>query len=527
MNSTSIAAPYCCCNSPSHDLRQSDLHNDEGSHAPQVVLCVFLVCQPGLWVGESTRLYQATLGERFLGELCARGADRDHYSRWQRQVRAAGDCQRPVRLVGGIEHVDTASGDIHRVIDSARQPDGVLLKACGTRRAARCQPCAEVYRADAHQLVKAGLAGGKGLPETVSSHPRLFVTFTAPSFGPVHSSRTRRGRIRTCRPARAGVRCPHGRPRRCGLRHLPGDLAVGTPLCPDCYDHQRAVLWNALAPQLWRRTTIALRRAVARQAGLSAAEAGGQVRVAYAKVAEYQARGTIHFHAIIRLDPVSRDEPPPVWATLDLLAAAIRHASSVQVPGPILDGRPAKVGWGDQLDLRPIRDATGELSDGQVAGYLAKYATKATEGLSISLDRPIRSTRQLQDLDAPEHIRRLANACWTLGGRRDLAGLRLRRWTHMLGFGGHFTTKSRRYSTTFRALRAARRAWAASRRHGPAVQLDQDGHLLPPRGAVVEAHWQYAGRGYKTTADAWLAVSMAADHQQARQLAREELSGSA
>jgi hypothetical protein len=41
---------------------------------------------------------------------------------------------------------------------------------------------------------------------------------------------------------------------------------------------------------------------------------------------------------------------------------------------------------------------------------------------------------------------------------------------------------------------------------------------------VAVAEWQYAGRGYTTAADAWLAWSMAADHQQARRLAHEELS---
>jgi hypothetical protein len=142
---------------------------------------------------------------------------------------------------------------------------------------------------NAYQLVKAGLAGGKGVPETVAGHPRLLVTFTAPSFGPVHSSRVRRGRVRVCRPARPQARCPHGQPRRCSVRHLPGDPALGVPLCVDCYDHERAVVWNALAPELWRRTTIYLSRALARLArlarlaGLPAAQADGQVRVAYAK----------------------------------------------------------------------------------------------------------------------------------------------------------------------------------------------------------------------------------------------------
>ena len=36
------------------------------------------------------------------------------------------------------------------------------------------------------------------------------------------------------------------------------------------------------------------------------------------------------------------------------------------------------------------------------------------------------------------------------------ADLNLARHAHRLGFGGHFLTKSRRYSTTFGALRDAR-----------------------------------------------------------------------
>jgi hypothetical protein len=433
-----------------------------------------------------------------------------------------------VRLVGAVEHVDPITGEARTVIDSTDQPDGVLLTACGTRRAARCPPCAEVYRADAYQLLRAGLAGGKGIPESIAGHPRLFVTFTAPSFGPVHSSRVRRGRVQRCQPARPEAPCPHGRPRRCTARHLPGDPILGMPICGNCYDYQRAVVWNALAHQLWKRTTIYLRRALARVAGLSVAEAGRRVRPAYVKVAEYQARGAVHLHAIIRLDAApSQDDsdraaPPPAGFTVALLARAVRQAAAeVAVPCP-LGGDPIR--WGDQLDLRPIHPGSGELSEGQVAGYLAKYATKATEGLGSALDQPIGGVADLERRELPEHTRRLVRACWTLATQPPTAGLGLRRWAHMLGFGGHCTTKSRHYSTTFTALRAARRAWNARRHHDPGGQLDPHGRLLPPPGFVVDAGWQYAGRGYTTTADTWLAASMATDHQQARRLAREELS---
>jgi hypothetical protein len=86
----------------------------------------------------------------------------------------------------------------------------VLFKACRTRRESRCPSCAATYRADAYQLLAAGLKGGKGVPETISGHPRLFVTLTAPNFGKVHA-RTAQGRlVLPCHPYRQGARCPHG-----------------------------------------------------------------------------------------------------------------------------------------------------------------------------------------------------------------------------------------------------------------------------------------------------------------------------
>jgi hypothetical protein len=83
----------------------------------------------------------------------------------------------------------------------------------------------------------------------------------------------------------------------------------------------------------------------------------------------------------------------------------------------------------------------------QVAGYVAKYATKATGVLGVTLDHRI-GEAELEDLDLPAHVAELVRACWEWGARPSLGELRLRKWAHMLGFGGHFSTKSRRYSTT-------------------------------------------------------------------------------
>lgn len=46
-----------------------------------------------------------------------------------------------------------------------------------------------------------------------------------------------------------------------------------------------------------------------------------------AKVAEYQARGVVHFHAIIRLDGPEPGDPAPTGASVKMLTEAIRRAA--------------------------------------------------------------------------------------------------------------------------------------------------------------------------------------------------------
>jgi hypothetical protein len=182
------------------------------------------------------------------------------------------------------------------------------------------------------------------------------------------------------------------------------------------------------------------------------------------------------------------------------------------------------VRWGEQLDVRNIThgDDPGELSAEQVAGYVAKYATKATESFGPALNRRL-TADDLDDLAVPAHVAELVHACWELGGQPGLVRLRLRAWAHMLGFGGHFSTKSRRYSTTLGALRRARATYAR-RRRGDTLPLDAGNPADDDDQAVIiVASWSYLGSGYQTTGEAWLAASAAARAREARRIAREEL----
>ncbi|MET8141980.1 replication initiator [Sphaerisporangium sp. NPDC005288] len=465
------------------------------------------------------------------------------YERWRSMVAATGGCANPVHLAGGSHIVEAATGEVLHSYRTADEPSGHLLMACGNRRASVCASCSEVYRADTFQLIRAGLSGGKGVPEQVSGHPRVFATLTAPSFGPVHTRREKNGKVRACRPRRYGKRCEHGNDVGCRVRHEPADDRLGQPICPDCYDYPGAVLWQAHAGALWHRFTLEVRRELARQAGMSRTTFGRQVRVSFAKVAEYQRRGLVHFHAVIRLDgPKGATDLPPEWTDHGMLVRAIPAAARrVEVVSPVSALGRRRLGWGDQLDIRPIvmSEALDGVSERAVAGYIAKYATKGAEA-SGTVDHRLsckgcrgdgrvsdlipcehcrgtglRPGLNLELLPVTEHARRMIRTCWELGARPEFAGLRLRPWAHMLGFRGHFSSKSRHYSVTLGKLRGIRSDHRA--------QESRERHELPALGdatTLVVGHWRFAGIGH-SPGEAILAEHIRQRVQTARAIAAQ------
>ncbi|MFF5012251.1 replication initiator [Streptomyces sp. NPDC001165] len=468
-----------------------------------------------------------------LGDLL-RVASAPDYTRWEDQIRRTGGCADPIHLTGWVLRKDKTSGETLHHYSTANEPGGRLRIACGNRRASRCPACAWTYAGDTYHLIRAGLAGDdrRDIPATVRDHPRVFATLTAPSFGPVHN-----------RPDR-GI-C------RCGTRHATDDPALGTALDPASYDYAGAVLFNNHAGQLWQRFTTRLRREIAIRAGLTRRELPDHLRVSYGKVAEFQKRGAVHFHAVIRLDgPAGPDTPPPAWATVTLLTDAIRAAAAhsyTSISVPAAEDQPARTfRWGTQLDVRPVK-AFGDGSDiteQAVASYVAKYATKAAENTG-STDHPVhcracrgtgRSRRydragsalsrcatchgtglseDLARLDVTDHARRLMAACAQL--QPLYPDRQLARWAHTLGFRGHFSTKSRSYSTTLGALRQERADYRAAQER-EALGLDD----TEPDTVLVLADWQYAGHGH-TSGESALAATIARDLQLNRETAREAL----
>jgi hypothetical protein len=191
--------------------------------------------------------------------------------------------------------------------------------------------------------------------------------------------------------------------------------------------------------------------------------------------------------------------------------------------------------FGRQIDVRAIRstDFTGDglFTDRHVAAYIAKYATKGAETTTGTLDHRLRFLAELAQHDLTDHARHMIRTAWHLGTQPQHAHLRLRQWAHMLGFRGHFSTRTRHYSTTLTQLRAERTAWrtrqddatATSTPTDPAKVTDRrsdrndrtaltTGHTDPGTGhraghhtrdgrhggadtTLVISHWQYAGTG--------------------------------
>jgi hypothetical protein len=313
--------------------------------------------------------------------------------------------------------------------------------------------------------------------------------------------------------------CPHGVDLRCHRRHAEDEQTLGTPLCLDCYHHRHQVVWNNHAGELWRRTRINLDRTLdrlTRALGLPA----GCVRLRYAKVAEMQRRGVVHFHAIIRLDAHHRHQPdlilpPPPELTVAHLQDVITTA--VTTTGYTTPSHPHQpegwhITWGQQLDIRPIRlSGDGDLSDRAAAGYLAKYATKSTETTGHTSRTLDTETIDLYADPDGTHPQRLIHTAWTLGQHPDWRSLQ--RWAHMLGFGGHFLTKARHYSITFTHLRQRRITW---RRNLQPTQHDHDTTLI--------INWlTYTRAGWKTPGDALLANTAAALARERQQAARDSL----
>lgn len=183
---------------------------------------------------------------------------------------------------------------------------GVWVR-CGSRIKSKCGSCAELYRGDWAAIARSGVFDGP-----VEDFRFYLLTLTAPSFGGVH-------RV----PREGTANC------RCGRVHGATDAQLrGVPIDSSSYDYAGQVAWNRDAGVLWDRTRRRLR--------------DRWDSVEYFIVREWQDRGVLHVHALVR---IARLEAPS--------ADALRDAARTAVAVSRVDG--AVVEWGAQADCKAFR----------------------------------------------------------------------------------------------------------------------------------------------------------------------------
>jgi hypothetical protein len=478
---------------------------------------------------------------RVIAQMVRRASSMGFQSWWQR-AQSVGFCAHPIQLVGADRY----------------GREKVVWARCNNRRASVCPSCSDLYARDTWQLVAAGTSGGRHhVPAAVAAHPQVFATLTAPSFGPVHSSTG--GTCRDHRRIGEFRRCPHGNPLWCNTNHHRTDVKVGQPLCAECYDYNAHLLFTWHLPELWRRFTITLRRAISKELKDAGVEPKS-VRVSFVKVVEMQTRAVPHIHALIRLDPADspitasddhdihgpastsgggepRHQTDPAWQsplTAAELAALIQHTArsvTLEVADPTAGNSDETaalvIRFGTQTDTQPLTVETAaaeddsddlpvplsRLSPRRVAGYLAKYVTKSLADFGIAARRL--SDEAIADLDVTEHVRTILTTISNLArcghdlGIDTLTGIG--RWLHTLGYRGHITTKSRRYSTTMGKLRAIRATWTRqqSTQHDVEQRNSNNGPLTSDDHDVC---WEFDRAGHVTLGDRTLVISAALRH---------------
>ncbi len=255
--------------------------------------------------------------------------------------------------------------------------------------------------------------------------------------------------------------------------------------------------------------------------------------VSFVKVVELQARAIPHYHTVIRLDAPATDSdetvaPPATSITAAELATLVQTAAHrVRLEVAAGEGRSRVLGFGEQVDTQPL--SAGADADGaarRVAGYLAKYVTKSAADFGLWPARV--SPEACDSLDVSPHGRAILATLVALAGTATEYTPMLA-WLHTLGYRGHVTTKSRRFSVTLAALRAHRQSWRADHReHTPAGLLigDPDDHSTLGRVVGDDAlhtvtDWACTQVGHVCAADYYLAVSAAVRAREYRRLARD------
>ena len=379
------------------------------------------------------------------------------YARWAEQVAATGYCPHPVRLAAG------STTPTRRRARSARSTRPTGSRTPPSSRPA--EPACLGLPVVLGDLPGRQLPAPRRRPAGRQGHPR---DGQRPSSAVRHLHRPRRSARSTaarpkggwCSPSPlpAGQRCPHGR-----------RVAVGSATTPTTRDWASRCVPAATRPAPRCCGTL-LRAAVVPDHHLSIPGAGpargvvggrtpaaGTDLVCQGRRVPAAGRGPLPRHHPPGRPPTAAARlvtPPAAEFSAGAPRRTVRHAAGHRrVSSPAVDPDPGErlvyAGANSPTSESSLDLRRGRAAPEQVAGYLAKYATKATEAPGTPW---IAASASQHGGVAPADPSGRAH-------RRLLGARAAPRWrgfgclVHMLGFGGLFSTKSRRYSITLTEIR--------------------------------------------------------------------------
>jgi hypothetical protein len=256
-------------------------------------------------------------------------------------------------------------------------------------------------------------------------------------------------------------------------------------------------------------------RFVAKYATKSTEQAGGLLhRVKASDVDSVRVRPHVraHLHAAFELHEQAEPHADAVRRAHAAAAAAEAHryppAASGQHPNELAHRAHQAIARDERVRIR----VRGERRD-RCTRIAACGDAEPRNGIALALT--LRTGERVHLAD----VALIAHATPKLRDRHDP---RLAACAHQFGHRGHCLTKSRRYSTTFTALRQARHDHAV-RQHDARGADGGDGQLALGADRVPTriVSLRYAGQGHFTAADELLAASAEARAREQRRAARE------
>ena len=326
-------------------------------------------------------------------------------------------------------------------------------KRCGTRRADLCNPCSTVWKDDAYFALMKPAKDYKGT--------LTFITLTAPgwrTFGKAHTASYHQ---------LAKERCA------CSEYHGPNDPLVGIPLSRDKFEHRRVVEFNNNVSRLVAVTLQKIYRLMATEMGKTVEE----VRLPTARVVEWQERGLLHVHIIVR-------GSIPTFIVENAVNGSEKTNRRRRIEPASTKGHR----WGQQVNVRHIN--SGDASQiGILSGYMTKVVSYALKDVGIS-QKEITPARQafIYKLRSNTNSVIQCDKTWAECSASPKASAHLkirnldlprrhfcvkhRRGHHQIGFTGNVLTLNRRWGSSLKDARDTRSKFASDRAQSlrPAVK---------------------------------------------------------